>query len=327
MKKRLLLITSCLLSISTVASGAIVYSGSQNVTLALNPMSPMDSRMIQLAGMGDDWADFRIELWLDMGMPGTMMMGMGTKLAIYAPLGMNMAMGGVLGLRDYASNLFMGSMIGPDSSFLDWAYLYGSGDFGERGGYVGLRTAMGNFAWLHMRRQSNMGTAMHSVTFDGWAYEDQPGVPIRAGVICNDGPILTTRPVCATKCPATETRCPATQTKCPETPTQCPPAVTQCPPCQTKCPTAETRCPAIQTKCPETQTRCPPVSTQCPPCLTKCPTTETRCPPTQTKCPPMLTRCPQTGFQCKFFGVLSDGPTVVAACPVVDTGAPWQITR
>jgi hypothetical protein len=293
----------------------------------------MDSKTIQLGGMSGDWDDFRVELWLEMGMPGEMRMGMATKLAIYAPLGMNMgsamnmAMGGVLGLRDYALNLSMGGMIGPNSSFLDWAYLYGSGEFGESGGYVGLRTAMGNFGWLHMRRQSNIGTDMHRVTFDRWAYEDQPGVPIGAGVVCNDGPVLTTRPVCATKCPTTETCCPATQTKCPEMQTRCPPAATQCPPCATKCPVTETRCPARQTKCPEMQTRCPPVATQCPAYMTRCPVSDTRCPSTQTKCPAVATRCPQTAFQCKCFGVLPDSPTVVATCPVVDTSSMWQTTE
>jgi hypothetical protein len=181
--------------LSAPALGAIVYSGSQNVTLTLSPMSPMDSRTIQLGGMSGDWDDFRVELWLEMGMSDRMMMGMATKLAIYAPggmgmnmgmgMGMNMAMGmgGVLGLRDYASNLPMGGMIGPNSSFLDWAYLYGSGEFGESGGYIGLRTAMGNFAYLHILRQSDVGTNKHSVTFDSWAYEDQPGIEISAGEV------------------------------------------------------------------------------------------------------------------------------------------------
>ncbi len=173
--------------ISMPAPGAIVYSGSQDVTLALGPMSPMASRTIQLGGMSADWDDFQVELWLDMGMPGHMTMGMATKLAIYAPrsmgmgMGMAMGMGGVLGMQNYASNLLMGDMIGPNFSFLDWAYLYGSGEFAEDGGYVGLRTAMGNFGWLHVLRQSDIGTSRHSVTFDSWAYEDQPGIPISAG--------------------------------------------------------------------------------------------------------------------------------------------------
>lgn len=180
-------------AVSAPAPGAIVYSGSQNVTLALGPMSPMASKTIQLGGMSEAWDDFRVDLWLDMGMPGSMMMGMGmgTKLAIYAPrsvgmsmgtgMGMTMGMGGVLGMQDYATNLNLGGMIGPDTSFLDWAYLYGSGQFGEDGGYVGLRTAMGNFGWLHVLSQSDLGTDSHRVTIDGWAYEDLPGVAVAAG--------------------------------------------------------------------------------------------------------------------------------------------------
>ena len=185
MRKTLLSVAACLLSIPGVTFGAIVYSGSQNVTLSLHPMSPMDSKTIQLGGMAGDWDDFRVELWLDMSMSDNMMTGMATKLAIYAPSGMgtDMGMGGVLGQGNFASNLSMGSMIGRDSSFLSWAYLYGSGEFGEDGGYVGLRTAMGNFGYLHVAKQSHIGTNKHSVTFDGWAYEDQPGVPIGAGVV------------------------------------------------------------------------------------------------------------------------------------------------
>ena len=48
--------------------GGIVYSGSQNVSLALSPMSPMASEIIQLGGMSEDWDDFRVDLWFGMGM-------------------------------------------------------------------------------------------------------------------------------------------------------------------------------------------------------------------------------------------------------------------
>ncbi|RPJ36801.1 MAG: hypothetical protein EHM35_07505, partial [Planctomycetaceae bacterium] len=146
-------------AVSVPAFGAIVYSGSQDVTLALNPMSPMDSRTIQLGGMAGDWDDFRVELWLDMGMPGAMMMGMGTKLALYAPRGMgtNMGMGGVLGMGGMAMNLPMGGSIGRDS-FFDVFTEISLSSFSEDGGYIGLRTAMGNLGWLHMLSQSNIGT-------------------------------------------------------------------------------------------------------------------------------------------------------------------------
>ena len=176
-------------AISAPAFGTIIYSGSQNVVLKLGPMSPMDSRTIELGGMSGDWDDFRVDLWLEMGMPGGMMMSMATKLAIYAPGSMDMgmpmamgkAMGGILGARQFASNLPMGATIGGDSFFDVFLYLYGSGEFYENGGYVGLRTAMGQFGWLHMLSQSDVGTDMHSVIFDRWAYESQPGMPIAAG--------------------------------------------------------------------------------------------------------------------------------------------------
>ena len=182
-------------AISVPALGTIIYSGSQNVVLKLGPMSPMDSRTIQLGGMDGDWDDFRVDLWLEMGMPGGMMMSMATKLAIYAPGsmgagmvdGMGKAMGGILGSREFASNLPMGAMVGGDSFFDVFLYLYGSGEFGEDGGYVGLRTAMGQYGWLHMLGQSDVGTNLHSVVFDGWAYESQPGMPIGVGEGALDG--------------------------------------------------------------------------------------------------------------------------------------------
>jgi len=180
-------------AVSVPAFGAIIYSGSQNVVLKLGPMSPMDSRTIELGGMSADWDDFRVDLWLEMSMPGDMMMSMATKLAIYAPgsmgmsmdmgstMGMGQAMGGILGERRFASNLPMGATIGGDSFFDVFMYLYGSGEFYENGGYIGLRTAMGQYGWLHMLSQSDVGTDTHSVVFDGWAYESQPGMPIAAG--------------------------------------------------------------------------------------------------------------------------------------------------
>ena len=161
--------------ISAPALGAIVYSGSQDVTLAVGPMSPMATRTIQLGGMSADWDDFRVELWLDMGMPGTTMMPMGTRLLIYAPRGMAMGMdmGGILSMGGMAMNLPMGAPIGRDS-FFDVVTEISLPAF-EDGGYIGLRTGMGNFGWLHLRTQSD------GATLDNWAYEAQPGLSIAAG--------------------------------------------------------------------------------------------------------------------------------------------------
>jgi hypothetical protein len=171
-------------------SGAIVYSGSQNVALSLSPMSPMDSKIIQLGGMPEDWDDFTVNLWFDMGMSGMAgmgMMDMGAGLTIGAPGmdgGKGTPLGGILGLQGLASNLPAGATIGADSFFDVWLEITppdGSGEFGEEGGYLGLRTALGQFGWLHILSQSKIGTENHSVVFDGWAYEDVPGVPIGAG--------------------------------------------------------------------------------------------------------------------------------------------------
>lgn len=191
-----------------MVSGAIVYSGSQNVALQLTPTNSMSSAGIDVAGAGDQWDDFRVNLWLDMGMmtsmcsPGMMagMMTMDTRLAIYAPGGMmpgtmspgmgmstgmsmsmGMSMGGILGFMNQAMNLPRGAIIGPGSSFQDWAYLYKSGGIDDDGGYIGVMTPDGRYGWLRVQNQSGIGTDTHSVVFDGGAYEDRPGIAVAAG--------------------------------------------------------------------------------------------------------------------------------------------------
>jgi hypothetical protein len=105
-------------------------------------------------------------------------------------MGMGMGMGGIVGLRDFASNLALGAMIGPSSPLINWGFMYGSGEFGEEGGYIGLMTGLGQYGWLHMSGQSNIGTSTHRVTFDGWAYDDIPGTPIGAGAIPVPGALI-----------------------------------------------------------------------------------------------------------------------------------------
>jgi hypothetical protein len=185
-------------------SGALVYSGSQNVVLQLTPMNPMSSMGINLAEQGERWDDFRVDLWLDggamnmgdmsgmmMGMPGTAMamMTLQTHLAIYAPgvasmtmgADMGIGMGGILGFLNRAMNLPMGAMIGPGSHFLDWAYLYDAGGIDDEGGYIGIMTPDGRYGWLRLLSQSGIDTENYSAVIDGWAYEDRPGVPVAAG--------------------------------------------------------------------------------------------------------------------------------------------------
>ena len=124
MKKRTLTLWAMVLAavVCAPARGTIVYSGSQNVTLALSPMSPVMSRVIHIGGMDEDWDDFRVDLWLEMARMSMMermtwmgMPSMATRLAIYAPgsmggpmgMGMPMGIGGILGLQGFASKLVL----------------------------------------------------------------------------------------------------------------------------------------------------------------------------------------------------------------------------
>jgi len=185
----------CLIFLTSSALGAIVYSGSQNVTLPSSPMvSPMSMRAtIDIAGQSSEWDDFTIVLSPPTGTMGMMAtMGTGSRLVIYAPgsmavAGMSAGVGGIVGLGNVASNLAAGTAIGSGSSLVDdgWALLAGSGEFDEDGGYIGLMmdNPLGSrhYGWLHMLSQSEIGTKIHTVTFDAWAYETEPNEPIYAG--------------------------------------------------------------------------------------------------------------------------------------------------
>jgi len=197
MKRVLLLVVVVVLTLSGQVFAAIVYSGAQNVTLELqgDDAPPPQQAVISIAGSGDDWDDFIVKLWFDsmMAPMGTMSMGV-SRLAIYTPTamgtGMGMGMGGIVGLLDFASNLAPGAMIGPSSPLINWGFLYGSGEFGEEGGYIGLMTGLGHYGWLGMSEQLNIGTSTHRVTFYGWAYDDEPGTPIGAGTIPAPGALI-----------------------------------------------------------------------------------------------------------------------------------------
>ncbi len=206
MNRFVLLVVVVVLALPGSVLAAIVYSGAQNVTLELQGgVDPPPQRaVINIAGSSDDWDDFIVDLWYDdmmapMGMMDTMVMGV-SHLAIYAPMGMGMGMGGIVGLLDmnsgvpFALNLPAGEEIGPGSPLtsVGWAVLsdMGVGRFGEEGGYIGLMTALGQYGWMHMSGQSYIGTSTHRVMFDGWAYVDQPGTPIGAGTIPVPGAII-----------------------------------------------------------------------------------------------------------------------------------------
>lgn len=209
MKKILLLATVCFVTISVPTFGAIVYSGSQ-FTLQLSPMNQMSMSMmtIDIAGQSDDWDDFTISLEYGMLMSPTDMMGiMGTRLTILGGMSMDGRMGQVVGFvnmigMNMASNLNLGTLIGRSSSLGDPqtpALLLefpeggqtGIGEFGEDGGYIGLvMPGSSYYGWLHLSVISNIGTSNQSVTFDGWAYDDQPGTPIGAGAIPLPGALV-----------------------------------------------------------------------------------------------------------------------------------------
>jgi len=190
MKKTVLSVAACLLAISRVTSGAIVYSGSQFVSL-----SPMSSMQINIASSSAAWDDFQVELVQDGGM---MMMG----VRITAPGFMTMGgMGGIfvmsmmstmgmwLGL-DLDSGATVGPLSGGSETYAPQALLTDSGGFGEDGGYIGLMMRIPDsaiagaaidelhYAWLHLSSLSANGG-----TFDSWAYEDLPDVPIGAGSV------------------------------------------------------------------------------------------------------------------------------------------------
>ena len=195
MKRVLLLVVVVVLALSGQVFAAVVYSGAQNVTLELQGggAPPPEQAVINIAGSAGDWDDFIVDLRFENVMAPMGMMSMGMSLLSISTAmgtGMGMGMGGIVGLGELASNLLPGAMIGPSSPLINWGLLYGSGEFGEDGGYIGLMTGLGQYGWLHMAGQSNIGTSTHLVMFDGWAYEDQPGTPIGAGVIPAPGAII-----------------------------------------------------------------------------------------------------------------------------------------
>ena len=195
MKKLLLLVIAFLFAISSPTFAAIVYSGAQDVTLTLDgtAVPPAESQTISIAGSGDSWDDFTIQMWFnEMAMgtgvgisefpPGSMGMGIPTKGIVVSGMGMGMV-----------SNLALGASIGDASSFDtgEWWTLsqamFGTvyGEFGAEGGYIGLMmdnpSGSIHYGWLHMSSMSNIGANDQSITLDGWAYESLPNMAINAG--------------------------------------------------------------------------------------------------------------------------------------------------
>lgn len=202
MKKFLLLAVVLIVAISGSAFGAIVYSGSQNVTLTLQGgMSPPpEMAMISIAGYPDDWDDFIISLeYVELMDPmGTM--AMGTRLTIGGGMGMGQVLvrSNVMATPLPALNFAAGAVIDSSYPVAESALLSEAiggqtiiGEFGEEGGYIGLMIpGSAYYAWLSLSNMSNLGESDQSVTFDRWAYEDVAGNPIGAGAIPEPGTLL-----------------------------------------------------------------------------------------------------------------------------------------
>ncbi|MCX5638509.1 MAG: hypothetical protein NTX52_12570 [Planctomycetota bacterium] len=193
MKKILLLAAVCFVFISSPTFGAIVYSGSQNVTLTLKGgMSPSpEMAMISIADdLKGEWDDFTLDLsWFD-NMMGTM----GTRLTILGGMSMDGRMGQVVGFvnmmqMNLSSNLDLGTTIGSNSGLAgpQEALLLEAiggqtiGEFDEPG-YIGLMMPGSDYyGWLHLSEMSDIGLTTQSFKIDGWAYQDVAGDSIDAG--------------------------------------------------------------------------------------------------------------------------------------------------
>lgn len=218
MKKMLLFAMGVgLVGAGSPASAAIVYSGSQDVTVALagGAAPPAQSAVISLAGSPLSWDDFRIDLTYVGGAIGfgESMVTAHTNLTIASSVGTSMGLVDttralVLGTSSppVAQNFAAGENIGPgapiisageERPLLSLGY-YGStadGQFGAAGGYIGLvlSSAGGTedrYGWLHLAGMSDIGYSDQSVTFDGWAYETVAG----QGILTGDTGIVTPVP-------------------------------------------------------------------------------------------------------------------------------------
>ena len=212
----------CVFALSSPAFAAIVYSGSQSITVTPGSVVPID-----VAGSAESWDDFTVAMWAfyamggmttvdppdfggppdglpDNGSNGTATIGIGgTHLVIYSN-----SMGPTVGdLFPNVANLSLGTPIGPGSSWssndlltegIDDPLGVGTwigGNFGPDGGYVGLQMFAPDgphFGWLYVAGQTEIGVVSnsHTGTIGGWAWENQPNTPIGAGQIPAPGAIL-----------------------------------------------------------------------------------------------------------------------------------------
>jgi len=185
MMKKFLAVLLLISAISGTTFGAIVYSGSQNVTVDLGGTPSYET--ISIAGSGDSWDDFTVHL--------TFTMSTGLYIDPGSPMGMGTGMPMLVGMGSNVSNLGFGTLIDPGSfpaamgAGTPFLLTHGDagnvldGEFAADGGYIGLRMfgSSTHYGWLHMSSQSDIGLGTHSVIFDGWAYDNVDGMEIKAG--------------------------------------------------------------------------------------------------------------------------------------------------
>ena len=186
MKRVLALATGIVCALAGPSFGSVVYSGSQNVTVGVG-----EEAGIQIADAMGTWDDFTVMLWYD-----EMAMGNMAELREFLPgaMGMGGTPTAVVGAMGVAYNVSPGKPIGADAPWDagEWWLLSLTGPpggmggyFGAEGGYIGLLMDIPNgsthYGWLHMAGMTDVGLPTQTMTFDGWAYEDEADVPIAAG--------------------------------------------------------------------------------------------------------------------------------------------------
>jgi hypothetical protein len=176
MKIGLVMAVVCCLTFPSSVFAAIVYSGPQNVVVRLG--QPADFDMMGSAG---SWDNYMVTLQnFPLGWPEWTL-----DISALGPAsGIAVAPAPHLPVRNFAS----GEEIGPGAVYTYGGYLWddiGGYNFGPSGGYIGLMMVAPStdthYGWLHMAGMENVAEKEMAVTFDGWAYETEPRMPIDAG--------------------------------------------------------------------------------------------------------------------------------------------------
>jgi len=185
MKKWLAIASVCCLVFPCSVFAAIVYSGPQNVLVQLGHPANFD-----IMGDAGNWDNFTVTLQDGMGFPdwvlGIGADGPASQVAVEpSPM---------YPVYNFSSGAEIGSgSIYQNSGWL-WTAAPGSGNFGAGGGYIGLQMINPStdiyYGWLHMAGMQNEAQKDMTVTFDGWAYETEAGVPIDVGKIPAPGAIM-----------------------------------------------------------------------------------------------------------------------------------------